>query len=924
MADTPTQSLADHRDEAGSQLLVTQGTAVTWQHAGWPTVRENWAHAFVTHELTAVPGVRELGYDSQAEAALGMRQDVEGLLASLAAHRGNLAAELRYLASPNDGQPTRVRLFLTVRAQASNPGDAATAATAAAASVASAVPSSFTWTAVHPTAADPPPAAGSWIVEVRREESVALPQVARDSDYFYMPYPISGDGSGWPRFLAALAAARDPVWVSLLFTPTVLDPDERTAVDHVLTGLRFHASPRVEHDAFGNPVNVAADGAAAEALTVWERWAAGTDRSFLVRASVIGEKGIARQIANALGGAVSTVRPGSGERRWPVATQSPHLERDLLTAHAGLEWRTVAPWGGNDLWQREDAPHVLRRIPYLLSTTDAASLAILPVPDDQGAEGFPRARRAAARRTALLSEDQVEGEGVRLGHLLHEGQAGPPASLPLSALNRHVLVVGAPGSGKTTSVHTLLYSLWRDHSIPWLAIEPVKTEYRSLIKAPGMDALRIFTLGQEDVAPLRLNPLAPPPGVPREEHMSAVMASFTAALPLDPPLPSLLEEAIDRTYENAGWDYDTTAEDGVAPPTLRAVIPAYEDVVRSHGYSQEIRDNLTAAISARLTTMMRGARGRLLDTMESVDWEPLMQVPVVIELDSIRNPEEKAVLAAFVLDRVRAAAKHRGSTSGELRHVTVFEEAHQLLARIEGPAESARATAIRAFCDDIAELRALGEGFVVSDQRPSALADAAVANTGTRILHRLESAADRNIVLADLDVGETDAQAAARLTRGEALLRWPDREEAEFVKIEPPAQIDTGAPVSKEQVREWARDQTAAVHKLRPYPLCAGKTWSNVCEPATRALGEKAARTARDEAQEIWRQADGKPEALDPLAKLLLRETRGDAHAAYCAAVHLSVTTKVLRVRSANIAPRLVKAIEAHAGETTEAEESGW
>lgn len=925
MADASTQSLADRREEeARSQLLLANGTALTWQHAGWPTLRENWAHAFVTHELTAVPGVRELGYESQAEAALGLRQDIETLLASLAAHRGNLAAEFRYIAAPEPGKPTRVRLFLTVRAQASNPSDAATAATAAAASVASAVPSSFTWAAVHPTAADPPPGAGSWIVEVRREENIALPQVARDSDYFYLPYPIAGDGSGWPRFIAALAGAPQPVWVSLLFTPTVLDPDERTAVDHVLTGLRFHSSPRVEHDAFGNPVNVPADGAATEALAVWERWAVGTDRCFLIRASVIGEKGVARQVGNALGGAVSTVRPQSGERRWPVATQSPRSDRDSQAAHVGLEWRTVAPWGGNDLWQREDAPHVLRRIPYLLSTSDAASLAILPVPDEQGAEGFPRARRTAARRTALLSEDQVEGEGVLLGHLLHEGRDGPPASLPLSALNRHVLVVGAPGSGKTTSVHTLLYSLWRDHGIPWLAIEPVKTEYRSLIKAPGMEALRIFTLGQEDVAPLRLNPLAPPPGVPREEHMSAVMASFTAALPLDPPLPSLLEEAIDQTYENAGWDYDTTSEVGVVAPTLRDVIPAYEDVVRSHGYSQEIRDNLTAAISARLTTMMRGARGRLLDSMESVDWEPLMQSPVVIELDAIRNPEEKAVLAAFVLDRVRAAAKHRGSASGHLRHVTVFEEAHQLLARIEGPAESARATAIRAFCDDIAELRALGEGFVVSDQRPSALADAAVANTGTRILHRLESAADRNIVLADLDVDETDAQAAARLNRGEALLRWPDREEAEFVKVEPPTQIDTGAPVSKQEVSDWAREQTAAVGRLRPYPLCGGKPWTNVCEPATRAVGEKAARAVRQECQEIWREAAGKPEALDPIVKLLLRETRGDSHAAYCAAVHLSVTSKVLRVRGANIAPRLVKAIEEHAGEVAEAEESGW
>jgi hypothetical protein len=191
--------------------------------------------------------------------------------------------------------------------------------------------------------------------------------------------------------------------------------------------------------------------------------------------------------------------------------------------------------------------------------------------------------------------------------------------------------------------------------------------------------------------------------------------------------------------------------------------------------------------------------------------------------------------------------------------VTVFEEAHQLLAKVEGPAESARAAAIRAFCDDIAELRALGEGFVISDQRPSALADAAVANTGTRILHRLESAADREIVLADLGAAELDAQAAARLKPGEALLRWPNREEAELVCVEPPDQIDTGAPVSKEEVAAWSEEQTAVVQKLRPYPLCTGKPWSKVCESAVRTAGEKAARAAREECQALWREADGKP-----------------------------------------------------------------
>ena len=139
---------------------------------------------------------------------------------------------------------------------------------------------------------------------------------------------------------------------------------------------------------------------------------------------------------------------------------------------------------------------------------------MLPVPDAQGVPGFPRARRVAQRR-AYIAPDIDDGPSVSLGEILHHGQPAGPLRLPLKAINRHVLTVGAPGSGKTTSVHTLLAELWREHHIPFLALEPAKTEYRSLLKAPGLEQLQVICLGRDDLSPLRLNPLAPPPGVRR-------------------------------------------------------------------------------------------------------------------------------------------------------------------------------------------------------------------------------------------------------------------------------------------------------------------------------------------------------------------------------------------------------------------------
>ena len=60
-------------------------------------------------------------------------------------------------------------------------------------------------------------------------------------------------------------------------------------------------------------------------------------------------------------------------------------------------------------------------------------------------------------------------------------------------------------------------------------------------------------LGRDDVAPLRLNPLAPPPGVRRETHAGSLLASFKAALPLVAPQPQLLEQAIASTRDPLGF-----------------------------------------------------------------------------------------------------------------------------------------------------------------------------------------------------------------------------------------------------------------------------------------------------------------------------------------------------------------------------------
>src|SRR5207247_10250324 len=109
----------------------------------------------------------------------------------------------------------------------------------------------------------------------------------------------------------------------------------------------------------------------------------------------------------------------------------------------------------------------------------------------------------------------LEGE-IELGELmLQSGPGGHLAKIPLDALTKHVFIAGMTGSGKTTSCFNLLLQLYR-LGVPFVVIEPVKRDYRTLISV--IPRLQVFTLGDDKTAPFRLNLSDTPTGAKHPAH----------------------------------------------------------------------------------------------------------------------------------------------------------------------------------------------------------------------------------------------------------------------------------------------------------------------------------------------------------------------------------------------------------------------
>jgi len=422
-----------------------------------------------------------------------------------------------------------------------------------------------------------------------------------------------------------------------------------------------------------------------------------------------------------------------------------------------------------------------------LTSREAAYLARPPV------EEFPGVPMRELVDFAVSVPAAEASERVALGIVLDRGhRTANWFELEREQLCKHALIAGVTGSGKTQTCQYLLRQLWEEHQIPWLVMEPaMKSEYRCLLATPAGRDLRVFTLGDETCVPLRFNPLEVQPGVPVQSHIDGLIALFNAAFALVTPMPYVLALALHRVYSERGWDL-TTGEHPLgygpqAQPTLSDLMVTVGRLVRELGYDKEITGNIRAGLQTRLTSLTTGAKGRMLDGLSSLPMEYLLSRPTVLEFAAMGNDEDKAfVLGAMLLH----LAEHRrvgGLAGNRLRHVTVVEEAHRLLAampqNLAQEEANSRGKAVESFCNMLAEVRAYGEGILIVDQVPTKLAPEILKNTNLKVIHRLVAEEERQRVGGCMNMSEEHVRYLSTLRCGHAAVYAEGCERAYLVQI---------------------------------------------------------------------------------------------------------------------------------------------
>ena len=238
-------------------------------------------------------------------------------------------------------------------------------------------------------------------------------------------------------------------------------------------------------------------------------------------------------------------------------------------------------------------------------------------------------------------------------------------AVPLATLNRHALVTGATGAGKSQTVRHLLEQL-AGARLPWLVIEPVKSEYPAVagrlaglrgaavpgpstaVPGPGA-AVTVINPADPAAIPFSVNPLAPEPGYPVQAHIDMVRALFLAAFDADEPFPQIMSQALQRVYGECGWDVVTGgrvpgAAAGPVIPTLAQLQQAALAVIEEVGYGAQLQADVRGFVDVRLRSLRIGSAGRFFEGGHPGDVAALLDRNVVLAIEDVANDEDKAIL----------------------------------------------------------------------------------------------------------------------------------------------------------------------------------------------------------------------------------------------------------------------------------------
>ena len=373
----------------------------------------------------------------------------------------------------------------------------------------------------------------------------------------------------------------------------------------------------------------------------------------------------------------------------------------------------------------------------------------------------------------LTTEDKNDSPENRmtLGRVFDLGQiTNKKVELDNRSLNMHTFITGSTGSGKSNTVYQMLAELHQDR-IPFLVVEPAKGEYKDVFG--NWPDVNVYSTNPKVAELININPFRFPESVHVLEHVDGLVEIFSVCWPMYDAMPAFFKDAILRSYEEIGWDLGSSVFEGDEPeyPDFDILADQLNKLIENSDYASDIKSNYRGALITRVKSLNVGLN-KFIFTSEQTPYEKIFDENCILDISRVRSSETKALimgLIVYILNEYRTDQKTQNNSG--LKHITVLEEAHNLLKNTAGGGESALiGKSVEMLTQTIAEIRTYGEGFIIVDQSPSSVDIAAIKNTNTKIVLRTPEANDRDAIGRSIGLNADQVNEIAKLPKGVAVV----------------------------------------------------------------------------------------------------------------------------------------------------------
>lgn len=457
-------------------------------------------------------------------------------------------------------------------------------------------------------------------------------------------------------------------------------------------------------------------------------------------------------------------------------------DRASVTAMREYLKRFTHPVFARQLWENE-ADSLFYTAGTLVSGRELPMHLGLPI---RSVHGLPIIEHAEFGRN-VPDEAMPDEDKMNLGKIYHMGKE-EAAGLLLNrqAMASHTFITGSTGTGKSNAVYHLLDEITKNGQTTFLVVEPAKGEYKNVFG--NCTDVQVFGTNPRETPLLRMNPFAFPENIHILEHIDRLVEIFNACWPMYAAMPAVLKDAIERSYQKVGWDLRNSESEKGVFPTFFDLLDILPGVIEESHYSKDTQSDYVGALCTRVKSLTNGIYGSVLCAEDALSDAEMFDQNVIVDLSRVGSMETKSLLMGILVMKLQEYRMCSSGMNSRLRHVTVLEEAHNLLRKTSAEQSQEGANlqgkSVEMLANAIAEMRTYGEGFIIADQAPGLLDMSVIRNTNTKIILRLPDEEDRKLVGKSAALKEAQIDELSKLPLGVAAVYQNEWPEAVLCKIE--------------------------------------------------------------------------------------------------------------------------------------------